>query len=80
LRVWIRSRDFELVGAYHSLIKLIHLSFQEEQDPRKCIQEGKDVSLCSIDFFRKVRDSCNDTFTTFWTCLDNAREGEMSFN
>ncbi|CAF3470633.1 unnamed protein product [Rotaria sp. Silwood1] len=51
-----------------------------EQDPRKCIKEGKDVSLCAIDYFRKVRDTCNDTFTTYWTCLDNARDGEMSFN
>jgi hypothetical protein len=35
--------------------------FQEEQDPRKCLNESKDVSLCAIDFFRKVRDTCNDT-------------------
>lgn len=53
--------------------------FQEEQDPRKCLKEGKDVSLCAIDFFRHVRDSCNDTFTSLFTCLDTANEGELGF-
>jgi hypothetical protein len=59
---------------------IVDFLLQEEQDSRKCLNEGKDVSLCAIDFFRQVRDTCNDTFTTFWTCLDNARKGEMSFN
>ncbi len=68
-------------GLYKECLRLmINRFLQEEQDPRKCIKEGKDVSLCAIDFFRKVRDTCNDTFTTFWTCLDNAHEGEMGFN
>ncbi|CAF3624929.1 unnamed protein product [Rotaria socialis] len=76
----LRAGSFHLAKYCDLQFKEFMLCRQEEQDPRKCIKEGKEVSLCSIDFFRKVRDTCNDTFTTFWTCLDNARDGEMSFN
>ncbi|CAF1252083.1 unnamed protein product [Rotaria magnacalcarata] len=76
----LRAGSFHLAKYCDLQFKEFMLCRQEEQDPRKCIKEGKEVSLCSIDFFRKVRDTCNDTFTTFWTCLDNGPDGEMSFN
>ncbi|UJR08785.1 hypothetical protein I4U23_013041 [Adineta vaga] len=75
----LRAGSFHLAKYCDLQFKEFMLCRQEEQDPRKCLNEGKDVSLCATDFFRKVRDTCNDTFTTFWTCLDNAREGEMGF-
>ncbi|CAF1231648.1 unnamed protein product [Rotaria sordida] len=76
----LRAGSFHLAKYCDLQFKEFILCRQEEQDPRKCLNEGKNVSLCAINFFHKVRESCNDTFTTFWTCLDNAREGEMSFN
>ncbi|CAF4208433.1 unnamed protein product [Rotaria socialis] len=76
----LRAGSFHLAKYCDSQFKEFMLCRQEEQDPRKCVKEGKEVSLCSIDFFRQVRDTCNDTFTTFWTCLDNSQDGEMSFN
>ena len=42
----------------------------ESKDPRKCLQEGAEVTKCAVDFFRKVKGSCNEAFTKHWTCLD----------
>ena len=42
----------------------------EGKDPRKCLAEGRAVTACALDFFRKVKSSCNEPFTEHWTCLD----------
>ena len=42
----------------------------ENKDPRKCIEEGKKVTKCAMDFFKKIKESCNEEFTEHWTCLD----------
>ena len=42
----------------------------DSKDPRKCLTEGKAVTQCAIDFFTKVKGSCNEEFTKYWTCLD----------
>ncbi|KAH9638164.1 hypothetical protein HF086_009192 [Spodoptera exigua] len=34
----------------------------EENDPRKCLKEGKAVTACTMDFFRKVKKSCLQEF------------------
>ena len=38
--------------------------------PRKCIKEGKDVTSCSMEFFRKVKAMCSAEFMTYATCLE----------
>lgn len=42
----------------------------EGKDPRKCLNEGKEVTQCALEFFKKVKGSCNESFTEYWTCLD----------
>lgn len=42
----------------------------EQKDPRKCLQEGREVTKCGLDFFKKVKENCNLPFTEHWTCLD----------
>ena len=42
----------------------------ESKDPRKCLKEGKEITKCALDFFRKIKGSCNEAFTEHWTCLD----------
>ncbi|NP_001279138.1 NADH dehydrogenase [ubiquinone] 1 alpha subcomplex subunit 8 [Callorhinchus milii] len=42
----------------------------EEKDPRKCLQEGRQVNECALDFFRKIKSNCAEPFTEYWTCLD----------
>jgi len=52
---------------------------EESQDPRKCLKYNKEVSLCASRFFHKVKESCAESFTNYWQCLDNAPEGQMSY-
>lgn len=42
----------------------------EEKDPRKCLQEGKEVNKCALEFFRQIKLHCADPFTQYWTCVD----------
>lgn len=42
----------------------------DHKDPRKCLEEGKNVTSCAKQFFSKIKGSCNEEFTVFWTCLD----------
>lgn len=49
----------------------------DHKDPRKCLEEGKKVTGCATEFFKKVKGSCNEEFTEYWTCLDYKNQ-EMS--
>ncbi len=51
----------------------------EEKDPRKCLNEGKEVTRCAFDFFGKVKGSCYEEFTKYWQCIDHAGR-EMYLN
>lgn len=42
----------------------------DTKDPRKCLEEGKKVTRCATEFFKKVKGACNEEFTQYWTCLD----------
>ena len=50
----------------------------ELNDPRKCLQVGKEVTKCSLDFFRKVKKNCAQEFQDYAKCLDFAGP-EMDF-
>ncbi|RDD45692.1 NADH dehydrogenase [ubiquinone] 1 alpha subcomplex subunit 8 [Trichoplax sp. H2] len=43
----------------------------ETTDPRKCLPQGRRVSECAVEFFKKVNASCREDFTKHWTCLDH---------
>ncbi|GIY46378.1 NADH dehydrogenase 1 alpha subcomplex subunit 8 [Caerostris extrusa] len=43
---------------------------KEENDPRKCLKEGKDVTACGIQFFQKVKQHCKDEFERYADCLE----------
>lgn len=53
-------------------LKEFMLCRQECQDPRQCLNEGKAVTACSLDFFRKIKKSCAVEFTQFTNCLDRS--------
>ncbi|KAK4297798.1 hypothetical protein Pmani_029802 [Petrolisthes manimaculis] len=65
-------------GAFHlgkSCEKENHefiLCREEEKDPRKCLKEGKDVTSCALNFFRKVKKSCLEEFSQYAHCLDQS--------
>lgn len=44
-------------------------------DPRKCLNEGKAVTKCSLEFFRKVKSSCSREFTDYYTCIEKSSPG-----
>lgn len=50
----------------------------EENDPRKCINEGKIVTACTMEFFRKVKKTCLNEFNQHANCLDKS-SGDYSF-
>lgn len=51
---------------------------QEYKDPRKCLSEGKAVTSCALDFFRKIKKNCAEEFQQFSNCLDKS-SSDFSF-
>ena len=45
---------------------------EELQDPRKCIKEGKDLTNCAMNFFRKLKKTCRPEFETYTKCIDKS--------
>ena len=43
---------------------------EEEKDPRKCLKEGKDVTACGFEFFRKVKNSCLEEINQYANCIE----------
>ncbi|KAK3923122.1 NADH dehydrogenase [ubiquinone] 1 alpha subcomplex subunit 8 [Frankliniella fusca] len=62
-------------GAFHlgkyceEPCKEFMLCRDELNDPRKCLAEGKQVTACGIEFFKKVKKSCLAEFTQYQKCL-----------
>lgn len=52
------------------LLKEFMLCRQEYKDPRHCLNEGKAVTACSLNFFREIKKNCAEEFTQFAKCLD----------
>jgi len=44
----------------------------EEKDPRKCLKEGKAVTGCAMEFFKKVKINCAEEYTSYWKCIDRS--------
>ncbi|CAL8277901.1 unnamed protein product [Merluccius merluccius] len=49
----------------------------EEKDPRKCLEEGRKVNACALNFFRQIKGNCAESFTQYWTCLDYSSIAEL---
>uniref|UniRef100_A0A3Q2QLC2 NADH dehydrogenase [ubiquinone] 1 alpha subcomplex subunit 8 n=1 Tax=Fundulus heteroclitus TaxID=8078 RepID=A0A3Q2QLC2_FUNHE len=49
----------------------------EEKDPRKCVEEGRKVNECALNFFRQIKGNCAESFTEYWTCLDYTNLAEL---
>lgn len=42
----------------------------EEKDPRKCLNEGKAVTMCGHEFFRLVGKSCKAETEAMAKCME----------
>ncbi|OXU17705.1 hypothetical protein TSAR_010840 [Trichomalopsis sarcophagae] len=51
----------------------------EEDDPRRCITEGKVVTACALEFFKKIKKHCKDEFSQYYNCIDKS-SGESAFS
>lgn len=43
---------------------------KEEKDPRKCLNEGKAVTSCALEFFRRLKSSCYEEFDNYGKCIN----------
>ncbi|CAI9724452.1 Hypothetical predicted protein [Octopus vulgaris] len=50
----------------------------ETNDPRRCLNEGKEVTRCGFEFFSKVKTHCPDQFYDYWQCVDHSGN-DMNF-
>ncbi|XP_055337031.1 NADH dehydrogenase [ubiquinone] 1 alpha subcomplex subunit 8-like [Paramacrobiotus metropolitanus] len=44
----------------------------EEKDARRCLREGKAVTACGLEFFRKMKKFCYEPFEKHWHCLEDS--------
>lgn len=44
----------------------------EEDNPGKCLKEGRDVTNCALNFFRLIKKSCHTEFSQYAHCLDKS--------
>jgi len=44
----------------------------EDQDPRNCINEGKEVTRCGLEFLTKLKKSCLAEFNQYAQCIDHS--------
>ena len=61
-----------LTHVLRSIFQEFMLCRKEEKDPRKCIEEGKMVTACALEFFRKVKKACPQELKDYSQCLDKS--------
>ena len=68
---WKIILSFALLGKYceNDFKSYMQRRF-EAKDPRATLEEGKRVTQCALEFFRKMKETCNTQFTNHWKCLD----------
>uniref|UniRef100_A0A1B6FYM2 NADH dehydrogenase [ubiquinone] 1 alpha subcomplex subunit 8 n=1 Tax=Cuerna arida TaxID=1464854 RepID=A0A1B6FYM2_9HEMI len=70
--VVLRAASFHLGKYCEDSNNEFMLCRRELNDPRKCLDEGKAVTNCSLEFFRKVKNSCFREFTDYYNCVDKS--------
>uniref|UniRef100_A0A1B6LLR8 NADH dehydrogenase [ubiquinone] 1 alpha subcomplex subunit 8 n=1 Tax=Graphocephala atropunctata TaxID=36148 RepID=A0A1B6LLR8_9HEMI len=73
--VVLRAAAFHLGKYCEDINNEFMLCRRELNDPRKCLNEGKAVTSCSLEFFRQVKKSCSREFTDYYNCVDKSSPG-----
>ncbi|XP_075219171.1 NADH dehydrogenase [ubiquinone] 1 alpha subcomplex subunit 8 [Lycorma delicatula] len=68
----LRAAAFHLGKYCEGINNEFMLCRNELEDPRKCLNEGKAVTSCSLEFFRKLKKHCNEEFTAYYNCIDRS--------
>lgn len=45
---------------------------KEEQDPRKCLNEGKQLTACGLEFYRNLKKTCRPEIEAYALCIDQS--------
>lgn len=61
-----------LLIIFYNFLQEFLLCRTEEKDPRKCLNEGKELTACAFEFFRKVKANCTEEFTQYANCIDKS--------
>ncbi|KAK7087084.1 ndufa8, NADH-ubiquinone oxidoreductase complex I 19kd subunit [Halocaridina rubra] len=69
---YLRAGAFHLGKMCENQNNEYMLCRKEENDPRKCINEGKEVTACALNFFRQIKNSCLEEFNQYANCLDKS--------
>ncbi|KAL1140387.1 hypothetical protein AAG570_000319 [Ranatra chinensis] len=69
----LRAASFHL-GKYCEQVNNEFMLCRSEypNDPRKCLQEGKAVTNCSLEFFKKMKKNCRAPFEVYAECVDKS--------
>jgi len=52
----------------------------EERDPRKCLNEGREVTECGLSFIQDVKKTCRDEAEAFARCVEwNSQDLQFEF-
>jgi len=76
---YLKAGAFHLGKECEAINNEFMLCKDEENDPRKCLGEGKAVTKCALNFFRKVKQSCAQEFADYAKCLDFSGADMMYF-
>lgn len=55
-----------------SLLQEFMLCREEEGDPRRCLNEGKNVTACALDVLKKMKKNCLEDFNAYMYCLERS--------
>jgi len=69
---YLKAGAFHLGKACEVQNNEFMLCRHETKDPRACINEGKAVTSCSLDFFRAIKANCSSEFNAYATCLERS--------
>lgn len=68
----LRAGSYHFGKACDQQSKEFMLCREEEKDPRKCLQEGREVTACALRFFRQIKKNCLQEFNQYATCIDRS--------
>jgi hypothetical protein len=51
----------------------------EENDPRRCLDEGKAVTACALNVFKNLKKHCLEDFNAYMYCLERS-SGTLEFS
>lgn len=43
---------------------------REEKDARKCLKEGRELTSCGLEFYRKLKRTCRPEMEAYAECID----------